>query len=374
MAQLFGASWMCLLLAGVWSLACGYWLRRTWTAEADEANATRLASARNETIRLRTDVESRNTRVRSLEADLAKLRSRDTEVDVTQAAELEAMALKLTTFEAKAAGFDLARVTSLKTVAERDRAIADMHARLQSAEAALAEANARNGHGAAASAKANADLVDARRAWGIERSTLVDEHALKLGALDRSRGETAQSRSSEVAALITKVAALTAFQTQAQELGAQLESTRATLWARDNAVAALEKRLQALEPLPAQLASAQDELSHLHARLQQAQAPKEEVRATREQTGAAGKLRDDLKVIEGIGPKIEMLLNEAGYLSFGDVARADPNALTLILEKAGPRFALARTETWPEQAQLLAEGKMDAFKTLTDELKGGVRR
>ena len=339
MAQLFGASWMCMLLAGVWSLACGYWLRRAWTAEGDQSHAAQLASARNESIRLRTEADTRGARVQTLEADLARQRDRIAEVESAKTTELEGMVKKLGGFEAKAAGFDLARVTSLKTVAERDRAITELNARLQSMDAALGEAHARVEQATAASAKAATELADDRRAWGIERSTLVDEHALKQAALDRSRGQAQVSQGSELAAL-------------KEQLHTASEHREAAVKRRDDDLSRLSTELRA-------------RIATLEAELMQTRRGAEP---------ATPRKRDDLKVIEGIGPKIEMLLNEAGYLSFGDVALADPQALAQVLERAGPRFSLARTETWPQQAQLLADGKLDEFQKLTDALKGGVRR
>ncbi len=80
---------------------------------------------------------------------------------------------------------------------------------------------------------------------------------------------------------------------------------------------------------------------------------------------------DDLKVIEGIGPKIAGLLQEAGIRTFNDLASADVGRLQEILENAGPRYRLADPGTWPKQAALAAEGKWDELKELQESLKGG---
>ncbi len=80
---------------------------------------------------------------------------------------------------------------------------------------------------------------------------------------------------------------------------------------------------------------------------------------------------DDLKVIEGIGPKIEKLLHEAGIRTYKDLASADIETLKEVLEKAGSRFRLADPTTWPRQAALAAEGKWDGLKELQNSLKGG---
>lgn len=81
--------------------------------------------------------------------------------------------------------------------------------------------------------------------------------------------------------------------------------------------------------------------------------------------------KDDLKVVEGIGPKIEELLNNAGIVSFKQLAAAPVDKLKEILEKAGERYRMHDPTSWPQQAALLAEGKMEEFKQLADSLKGG---
>ena len=82
---------------------------------------------------------------------------------------------------------------------------------------------------------------------------------------------------------------------------------------------------------------------------------------------------DDLKVIEGIGPKIEELCIGIGIRTWYDLATTEVSLLRTMLADAGARFKTHDPATWPEQARLLAEGKWDSFKQLTDELSGGRR-
>ena len=79
---------------------------------------------------------------------------------------------------------------------------------------------------------------------------------------------------------------------------------------------------------------------------------------------------DDIKLIEGIGPKTEALLNAAGIVTFADLAAKSPEELLVILREAGGR---GTPDTWPQQAALAAAGKMDELKQLQDELDGGRR-
>ena len=80
---------------------------------------------------------------------------------------------------------------------------------------------------------------------------------------------------------------------------------------------------------------------------------------------------DDLKLIEGIGPKIADILQEAGIHTFKQLAETDVESLREILDDAGSQFASHDPTSWPEQAELAALGKMDELKKLQDELQGG---
>jgi hypothetical protein len=78
---------------------------------------------------------------------------------------------------------------------------------------------------------------------------------------------------------------------------------------------------------------------------------------------------DNLTLIEGIGPKTQSVLIAAGINNFKDLAALAPEAIKDILTQAGLRLGV--TDTWPEQARLAAEGKLDELKELQDKLTGG---
>ncbi len=80
---------------------------------------------------------------------------------------------------------------------------------------------------------------------------------------------------------------------------------------------------------------------------------------------------DDLKVIEGIGPKISDALQDAGVTTYSRLAESSADELKEILVKAEIR--IGNPTTWPEQAQLAAKGDWEALKKLQDSLKGGRR-
>ncbi|WP_397364424.1 50S ribosomal protein L21 [Olleya sp. R77988] len=100
-----------------------------------------------------------------------------------------------------------------------------------------------------------------------------------------------------------------------------------------------------------------------------AAAPKAEKAAPKKAAAkkATGKA-DDLKKVEGIGPKIASTLVEAGISTFAELAKTDAAKISEII--AGVRGNHV-TDTWPAQAKLAADGKWDELKKWQDELDGG---
>ncbi len=84
-------------------------------------------------------------------------------------------------------------------------------------------------------------------------------------------------------------------------------------------------------------------------------------------------VKEDLKKVEGIGPKIEQLLYAEEIFTWDDLANTAVEEIRIILEKAGPRYKMHNPETWPEQARLAAQGKWEELEKWQDELKGGRR-
>ncbi len=80
---------------------------------------------------------------------------------------------------------------------------------------------------------------------------------------------------------------------------------------------------------------------------------------------------NDLKIVEGIGPKIEELLNKDGISTWNQLAKAPVSRLQTILKNGGDRFLLHKPDTWSKQALLAYEGKWNELKNLQDYLDGG---
>ncbi|MDY3350727.1 50S ribosomal protein L21 [Riemerella anatipestifer] len=92
---------------------------------------------------------------------------------------------------------------------------------------------------------------------------------------------------------------------------------------------------------------------------------------TKTATKKSSKKGDDLTLIEGIGPKVAELFAGAGITSFADLAKKTKEELEAILDPNGAVYAAMDPTTWPQQAQLAADGKFEELETLKGQLKGG---
>lgn len=97
-----------------------------------------------------------------------------------------------------------------------------------------------------------------------------------------------------------------------------------------------------------------------------------EVEAAAEKKAAPKKEKapklDDLKIIEGVGPKIETLLKDGGINTWAELAAASVDRLKEILDAAGPRYQIHDPSTWPAQAKFAAEGKWEELKDYQEML------
>lgn len=98
------------------------------------------------------------------------------------------------------------------------------------------------------------------------------------------------------------------------------------------------------------------------------------VKATKPKAAAKTKteiIKDDLTKVEGIGKKIEALLNKSGISSYKQLSKSTVKKLKQILEEAGSKYSMHNPGTWPKQAKLAADGKWDELDALQQELNGG---
>jgi hypothetical protein len=101
---------------------------------------------------------------------------------------------------------------------------------------------------------------------------------------------------------------------------------------------------------------------------QQVEAPQEAVLHQHEEKSEP----DDLTKLEGIGPKVSKVLNEAGIATFAALAHANPADIQKALSAAG--MQMMNPDGWIEQAVLAAKGDWDGLEKLQGELKGGRRK
>lgn len=80
--------------------------------------------------------------------------------------------------------------------------------------------------------------------------------------------------------------------------------------------------------------------------------------------------QDDLKVVEGIGPKMEKALKAAGIDTWAKLAEATEADIHAAIEGAGMSFAPS-LGTWSQQASYAAKGDWDGLQTYQNELTAG---
>ncbi|MBP9669618.1 MAG: hypothetical protein KBE09_05010 [Candidatus Pacebacteria bacterium] len=81
--------------------------------------------------------------------------------------------------------------------------------------------------------------------------------------------------------------------------------------------------------------------------------------------------KDDLKIVEGIGPRIEEVLNQHGIYTWAMLAKTPVDRLARILESGSGHFKMHDPKTWPDQAALAATHRWDELKAFQDILVAG---
>ena len=97
-------------------------------------------------------------------------------------------------------------------------------------------------------------------------------------------------------------------------------------------------------------------------------------KAEKKEKSAKKSKGDDLKIVEGIGPKAAEALVNAGVDTFEKLSKKSAEEIKNILVSASSTLAHLDPTTWAKQAELAANGKWDELKKWQDELIGGVAR
>lgn len=81
---------------------------------------------------------------------------------------------------------------------------------------------------------------------------------------------------------------------------------------------------------------------------------------------------DDLKVVEGIGPKIESMFKEAGIKTWKALSEASVADCQKVLDDGGSRFQVHNPGSWPMQSKMAYEGKWEELSKWQDEHDYGI--
>jgi hypothetical protein len=81
-------------------------------------------------------------------------------------------------------------------------------------------------------------------------------------------------------------------------------------------------------------------------------------------------MQDDFTYIDGIGPKVSIILRSAGVKTFKKLSTIKVDKIKEILETENPNLLrLTDPTTWSDQARMVSEGEWEALKVLQDSLK-----
>ena len=97
-------------------------------------------------------------------------------------------------------------------------------------------------------------------------------------------------------------------------------------------------------------------------------------KAEKKEKSAKKSKGDDLKIVEGIGPKAAEAIVTSGVDTFEKLSKKSAEEIKNILVSASSTLAHLDPTTWAKQAELAANGKWDELKKWQDELIGGVAR
>jgi predicted flap endonuclease-1-like 5' DNA nuclease len=77
---------------------------------------------------------------------------------------------------------------------------------------------------------------------------------------------------------------------------------------------------------------------------------------------------DLLQIIEGIGPKTELVLKKEGIYTFDQLADMKDEDLRKLLDKEGDLFTLVNTSSWPTQAAFARDGDISKLKAYQNKI------
>jgi predicted flap endonuclease-1-like 5' DNA nuclease len=398
MGYTLATTWLLLAIAAIIGFIIGWFLAKKLCRCDDSALRAELNTAKIEANEHKARAQGLVGQVESLKAEASKLR--------TSGGDVLKHTQRIDELEAAAVGAAVAAAAAtLAAKTQHDGEINAFKAELTAATAKHAEAEAKiqgfaaTGSAAGASVSTTADdsvklsariaELEAENAKAVASVTAASDDSVKLSAriaeLEAENAKAvaessaavkaaASQASGESAKLAARVAELEA--EQAKGLAASAVAATAAAGA---ATVSSSKHSEEIAALKAQLAACEAKNAEAQTTIQglvaaSAGTPSisaERLTAGAEILGLANLGMDDLKVVEGIGPKIDELLVAEGITTWRQLSTMPVEKLQAILDAAGPNFSGADPGSWARQAGLLADGRWAEFKTLTNELKAG---
>jgi predicted flap endonuclease-1-like 5' DNA nuclease len=81
--------------------------------------------------------------------------------------------------------------------------------------------------------------------------------------------------------------------------------------------------------------------------------------------------QNDLKIVEGIGPKIQQLFNSFEIKTWKDLSETTVAKCQEVLDSGGARYKIHDPASWPMQAKMCYEGKWKELHKWQEEHKRG---
>lgn len=81
--------------------------------------------------------------------------------------------------------------------------------------------------------------------------------------------------------------------------------------------------------------------------------------------------QDDLKIVEGIGPKIEGLFHNEGIKTWKALSEASVAKCQKVLDTGGDRYRIHDPASWPMQAKMAFKGQWKKLAKWQDDHKAG---
>ena len=80
---------------------------------------------------------------------------------------------------------------------------------------------------------------------------------------------------------------------------------------------------------------------------------------------------NDLKIVEGIGPKIEGLFHNFGIKTWKDLSEVSTDRCQEVLNSGGDRYRIHDPASWPMQAKMAFKGQWKELAKWQDDHKAG---